>query len=100
MHPVGDEVLRAIPDLIRRNASEQSLCGSSVVGIPQIGGRIAVSEPIPVSWTRPLNSSSQGDASLGGLVLRPSYPSPFRLAQTRAPVLRAGHRLGSSAVSG
>jgi hypothetical protein len=48
---VWDEVLRAHPLRSRNNAFEQPLYGPSVVGMPQVGGRTAVSEPIPVSWT-------------------------------------------------
>jgi hypothetical protein len=49
--PVFDEVLRALLLLSRNNAFEQPLCGPSVVSVPQVGGRTAVPEPIPVSWT-------------------------------------------------
>jgi hypothetical protein len=48
MHPGWDEVLRAIPEPSRRNASEQPLYGPTVVEMPQMVGCTAVSEPIRV----------------------------------------------------
>ena len=46
--PVGDEVLRALSLVSPNSASEQPLCGPTVVVMPQTIGGTAVSERIPV----------------------------------------------------
>ena len=79
--PVRDEVLRALALQSRGNASEQPLCGSTVVDMPWIVGCTAVSEPIPRGFPR----SEASRCGPTGRSLSPTTSMRSRRCRTREP---------------
>jgi hypothetical protein len=104
-HPVGDEVLKALPLLSRNSASEQPLSGSTAVGMPQIvaaqrcqnaslclGPSVGSSSKVTPTW-RHLRDGAVAAADAGSvqpmrqvlMVLRRT--SPVNLSRTKWPRL-------------
>ena len=83
MHPVRDEVLRVIAVLSRNSGSEQRLCAPTVVGLPQMVSRTAVSEPIPVF--RPSGHQVPSDTLLGVTLEMELRPADARGVQLTRP---------------